>query len=213
MNNQLNSDELDQILDAYITENEILSKETLKDWIHRYPQYERELMELTVTLIKMQATPPADISKEEEDILVQRGISIVHNLLREDQPCRPKKSDSSSPIQGLIKEANRYKISLDQFANLVNLTPAFLAKIDRRLIMYSSIPLQLLESIARVLERDVLSIVKYLQPLPTIPGQMRFKARGTPQIDHQVDFFEEIRKDPELKDDLRQHWLEFETRK
>jgi hypothetical protein len=210
MNNQLKVEELDQILDAYIIENEAMSKETLKEWIRRYPQYERELMDVTVTLIKMQATPPTNISKDEEDILIQRGISVVHNLLREEQARQQKKSDASYPIQGLVKEANRRNISLDQFANLVDLTPALLAKIDRRLIKYSSIPLQLLGSIASVLDRGVLSIVKYLQPRPTIPKQMRFKAHGTPQVGKQVDFFDEIRKDPELKDDLRQYWLEFE---
>jgi hypothetical protein len=213
MNNQLKMEELDLILDAYIIDNEALSKETLKEWIRRYPQYERELMEVTVSLINMQATPPADIAKDEEEILIQRGISVVHNLMREEQAHQGKKPDASYPIKGLVKEANRRNITLDQFAIQVDLTPPFLAKIDRRLIIYSSIPVQLLESIASVLDRDVFSIVKYLQLRPTIPARMRFKARGIPQVSHPVDFFIEIRKDPELKDDLRQQWLEFEAKK
>lgn len=45
MTNQKKHDELQDILQAYIDEATEPSPQTLKEWINRFPEFERELME------------------------------------------------------------------------------------------------------------------------------------------------------------------------
>lgn len=212
MENKYSLDELEQVMDEYVVENESLSKETLKEWIRSYPQYERELIDLTVALINLQSRPSVDISKEEEDILIQRGISVVERIMQDNPIHPPEKVSSSSPIQSLVKEASHRGLSLDQFSERIYLTPSLLVKIDRRLIRFNTIPIQLLEVIATTLDQNIITIVKYFNLQSTIPQGIRFKAKTKPNISLQVNFFEEIRKDPTISIDSRQYWLKFEPK-
>lgn len=204
--------DLDQILDEYVVENESLSKETLREWIKRYPQYERELMDLTVALIQLQSAPSSKISEREEEILVQRGISVVRQILRKDQKATVANPDLSKDFTGLIKEAKVHGLSLDQFARQVLLPPSLLVKIDRHSVRYDSLPVHLFELFANALKQSVFVIAGYCQLTPVIPQGSRFKSKTPPSISPQVNFFDEIRKDSEISDELRNYWLELESR-
>lgn len=211
MENLNNPSNLDQILDEYVVENDSLSKEMLQEWIRRYPQYERELMDLTVALIQLQSAVPAEISEDEEEILVQRGISVVRRLLQDDQNGTADGTGLSKPIQGLVKEAGYHDLSLDQLAEQVCLTPSLLAKIDRHSVEYDSLPPHLFELFAETLHQNVFIVAGYCQLAPAIPQDSRFKSKTAPSVTKQVNFFDEIRKDPEFSDELRKYWLKFES--
>lgn len=211
MENQNSSNELDRILDEYVVENESLNKETLKDWIQRYPQYERELMDLTVALIQMQSIAPDEIAADEEEILVQRGISVARRLLHDNPKGTVEEPGLSRPIKSLIKEAGYRGLSLDQFAEQVRLIPSLLVKIDRHLVRYDSLPLHLLELIADTLKQNLFNIAIHCQLVPVVPQDSRFKSKTPPSVSPQVDFFDEVRKDPGFSDELRRYWLKFES--
>lgn len=71
---------LDDVLDAYAASDEGPSREALEAWVRRYPEYEQELAAFTVDWLHLHhvtAPAPAD----DEETLVLRGMSVVHQIL------------------------------------------------------------------------------------------------------------------------------------
>lgn len=213
MNNQSEIPTLDQVLFEFMTENENPTREALTEWIRRYPQYERELVDLAVDWFQMSLPLPSGSPVEDEAAVVARGVNYVHQFLLEEEAHRQMLPKPSRPFLGFIKEAKTLHISLDQIAERVGLTPALLAAVDQRMMRYASLPAELVQGLVDVLGRDLPTGSLYLQMQPAIPGRQRFKSDQTPQVSEQVDFFDEVRADPDLTEEQRQRWLALEPKR
>lgn len=213
MKNQSETPSLDQVLFDFITENENPTREALTEWIHRYPQYERELIDLTVDWFQMTLPLPDGTPVEDEAMVVKRGVDYVHNYMIEEEARLQATQKTSNPFLGFVREARDFHLTLDEFAKRVGLTPALLAKIDQRMIRYASLPVELLQVLVDTIGRDLPAGAQYLQLQPAISSNQRFKSTQTPQVSEQTDFFDEIRADPDLTEEQRQHWLALETKR
>ena len=81
MNEPMEKERLEDILDAYVASG-IGPNSPLGEWIRRYPDFERELIEFAASWSLMTWLPPAPNAEEvEEERLVLRGMSVVQNLL------------------------------------------------------------------------------------------------------------------------------------
>lgn len=213
MINSFDPDIIDQVVEAYLEACEIPSRETLSEWAHRYPKFERELMDITVAWIQMRTFPPAEPSHpESDDRSIQGGMSIVRKLLDDEQARSDGQPSQIRPIRALFTEASRRRLSQVQFASLLSFTTSILEKINYHLVQYESIPLHLIEAIADVLELDKLSVVAFLQRPAVIPQGAQFKSRQVPQVKPQEDFFDLIRTDPDLTEEQRKYWLMYEAK-
>jgi hypothetical protein len=203
--------ELEDVLDAYVAEVETPSSATLAEWIQRYPHYERELTEFTVAWCQMQSLSPAEGTEPDEDdeALLRHGMNIVQNLLQKQSMQPPSQTQGKhDAFAGLLAQGRSSGLSsLAQLADCVELSAALVRKLDRRLIRYTSIPLQLIETFARILRRDVVTIARYLNGTPTLITGASYKAEQAPGLTGQQDFFEAVRHDPELSEERRQQWL------
>lgn len=212
MNDTLKQENLNDVLDAYLAAAQNPSRETLLEWIRKYPQYEKELTEFTVAWIQMESFPPAEREELDENILVLRGMSVVQNLLHENKAKPTAEQWPRYSIESLIAEGRSQGLQPVQFAELLKLSVALLRKLDRRLILFISIPLELMEAIASTIHREILSVAEYLQREPILPKKAHYKAEQTPFVSEQRDFFDEIRSDQELSEEHRDHWLEMEPK-
>jgi transcriptional regulator with XRE-family HTH domain len=210
MNSLYDQELLDNILDAYVTEVETPNLEVLKEWIRKYPQYQRELTDFTIAWIQMEELPPINRNKTDHDTLVLRAMSVVQNLHRIGEQKSVPSQSAKNPIEKLVAEAETQGFSQDQFAAQLKLSVGLLWKLDRRLIKYSSIPVELIENIAGTLRRGLQIVAEYFQRPPTLATNARYKAKQQPQVSEPTNFFDEVRSDTELSNENRAYWLELE---
>ena len=210
MNSLYGQELLDNILDAYVTEVETPNLEVLKEWIRKYPQYQRELTDFTIAWIQMEELRPINRDKTDHDTLVLRAMSVVQNLYRIGEQKSVPSQSAKNPIEKLVAEAGTQGFSQDQFAAQLKLSVGLLWKLDRRLIKYSSIPVELIENIAGALHRGLQIVAEYFQRSPTLATNARYKAKQQPQVGEPTNFFDEVRSDTELSNENRAYWLELE---
>ena len=210
MNSLYGQELLDNILDAYVTEVETPNLEVLKEWIRKYPQYQRELTDFTIAWIQMEELRPINRDKTDHDTLVLRAMSVVQNLYRIGEQKSVPSQSAKNPIEKLVAEAETQGFSQDQFAAQLKLSVGLLWKLDRRLIKYSSIPVELIENIAGALRRGLQVVAEYFQRSPTLATNARYKAKQQPQVSEPTNFFDEVRSDTELSNENRAYWLELE---
>lgn len=213
MKKQTSAKTLDQVLFEFMTENETPSREALTEWSRRYPQYEQDLVSLATDWFELTLPLSPDTEIEDEELVVQRGIDFVRDFLQEEEMHLPASPKTTRSFLGFIREGIALNLSLDELAARVGLTPALLAKIDRRSVRYASLPLDLIQSLANAVNWDILSGVRFLQLQAAIPSNQRFKSSEAPQVTEQTDFFDEVRADPDLNETQRQHWLALEPKK
>ncbi len=111
------------------------------------------------------------------------------------------------PISGLFAEGKARGMTNFKLADAAELSIALITKLDRRLIDFLTIPGQVIQDLARALERSVESVSQYLQGPPLIPSRAEFKAEQTPRVTRVEDFYEAVRRDKSLSEARRQRLL------
>lgn len=203
--NQLST--LEDVLNAYMAANTERSRDVLAEWIRRYPQYEHELTKFTVNWSLATWLPPTPDRREvDEETLVLRGMSVVqdvlHNLKIDQNP-----ADEKPSIEGLQTEGSTLGLSLSQLADRAKLSIPIVRKLDRRLIRYTSVPLEVIENLANAIQCSVFLVARYLQHKPTFAPGARYRSEQIPVLSEPESFFDAVRNDRTMKDEWRTYWL------
>lgn len=205
MNNRIGPETLDDVLDAFAARDDVPDSAQLAEWIRRYPQYEQELTDFAVAWTQMEHLPPAPHARgADTETLVLRGMSIFQNVRYS------KAAAVQQPLEGIVAPAAQRGLSLDALADALRLNAALVRKLDRRLIAYRRLPLEIKDALAAVLGRPRHIVEEYLQQPGAFARGARHRADQTPSLAAQEDFFEAIRNDPDLDAENRQYWLSLE---
>ncbi len=197
---------LDEVIEAYLASVKEPNKDSLAEWVQLYPQYAQELMDFVAHWSLLKWIPPHENLIEDEEALVTRGMSVLQNVLYQQQ--KQVLAKEEAPLVTLIGEAKKRGIMLEHLAKTSELTMPLIAMLERRLIIYSSIPRKAIENIAQVLGRSVASVSLYLQ-MDAGFSSAHHKADGKLKLAEQQDFFDAIRSDRTISEELRQQWLLF----
>jgi len=212
MNNSIGQYSLDDVLDAYSEVSETPSREVLAEWIARYPQYERDLIEFTVAWIQSEELPELPDDRKDLNARLQGGLSIVQEIYEkrsaEDQA---QNQQSRAKMVSLIMDGSLLGWSTDQFARQINLSVAILRKLENRLMNAATIPTELIKLISDSIQRDPSEIIAYLRQPPMLQAGQMYKSKQPPIIGKPQDFFDAVRNDGELTDEQRIYWLSFES--
>ena len=211
MNKPNGRDKLEDVFDAYVASGAD-PKDPLDEWIRLYPEYEEELIEFAVSWSLMKSLPPApDAEEVDEDTLVLRGMSVVQNLLH------AKSLGSASglvvPFASLVEEGRARGLKPRQLALKAGLGVALLRKLDRCLILFASIPQEVIECLAGIIQSEINRVAAYLQQNPTFATATEHRSEQAPVLIEQEDFFDAVRSDPTIKPEHAAHWLTFERSK
>jgi hypothetical protein len=205
MNDQTHREHLEAVLDDFVAAG-APSSQALAEWTRRYPQFERELTRFAASWQLSGSLPISpDAAHVPDEVLVQRGLGAVQDLLA----AASARAQAEPPIQGLLHEARRLGLRPRQFAAATGLGESLLAKLDRGLIRFASIPSQALEALAFTLQRDLGSIRDYLaQRNPSVAAAAAFKAEQAPQAGEPEDFFAAVTADSTMTAEQRARWLD-----
>jgi hypothetical protein len=210
MNDQIERQTLEDVLDAFVASAADPGDASLADWIRRYPQYERELTEFAASWSLMRSLPPApDAEQVDEETLVLRGMSVVQNLLHRQQTAAVA---AAVPFESLLAEAQSHGLEPAHLAQATGLGVAALAKLERRLIRFGSIPREAIERLAAAVQRGTDAVAAYLQGSPQFAAAAAHRAEQAPQLAEQEDFFEAVRADPTMTEEQRAAWLSLADR-
>lgn len=199
------------VLDAYVA-SDVDTDAVLDEWIKRYPEFEQELTDFAISWNLMRSLPPATDAEEiDVDTLVLRGMSIVQNILH----CQSLESASMSVVlfESLIAEGRTHGLEPRQFALTTKLGDSLLGKLDRRLILFASIPRALIKSLSEAIESTPATVAAYLQQSQRFGVAMEYRSEQAPKLSEQQDFFDAVRTDPTISREHAAHWLKLERSK
>lgn len=200
---------LDDVLNELVAEHDHPTREVLRAWIGRYPQYGRELVDFAAAWADQRALPPAaELSGEEEKSVVNRAMSEVQNLLhaRDARADGAARGADDAPLAGLVAEARKVGFSPRELAQACRLDLALVTKLNARQILPRSIPMSLIQRLAQLLRHSADRITAYLFEPPQMVAGMAFLARGKPQAAEQQSFAEAV-KSSSLSAEEKSRWL------
>jgi hypothetical protein len=205
---------LEDVLDEFACAGP--NRDQLAEWIAVYPEFERELTELTVSWLEikhLQPTPsttdPVDVELKGASILGKVMHVLQSSLASAGSAHDPMKTDSvTSPgAESILERTSRLGIDIRAAAKAIGMSVPMIMSFHQRLIHLTSVPRDALSSLASVLKFSVEELSAYLDQAPLQPPQHQFKAKGAP-VFRKVDFTELVRIDTQLSNDNRRKWLE-----
>lgn len=209
MNEHTRRETVDDVLNAYVASSSRPSYKSLTKWIRRYPHFERELTEFTVGWSLNETLPSVDEPEEvDEDTLVLRGMSVVQGILNNEEWTS---ADKQPPFAGLLKEGKERGLSIHKLAAATRLSAALVRKLDRRLIVFGSIPAKAIDVLAQAIARGKDEVADYLRGQPVLPAGASYKAEEVPELSDAEDFFVAVRTDETLYEEWRRDWLSLES--
>ncbi len=212
MNNPVEASSVEQVLDAYLAASPGPSRERMVEWIARYPQYERELVEFTVAWIQSALLPAVDSPEADRGKRVQIAMEAARRVYAESTHEGTRMAAGRRPLVSLLQEAKLLGFSVDELAGRLYLSVALLRKLENRLFRLETIPLRLTEHVAEALQRGLREISAYLALAPLVPSRVRLKARQRPAPPRQESFQDAVRADDTLGEEQRVYWLSFEEK-
>ncbi len=189
---------LEDVLTSFAVADTATEPATLREWVQLYPQFERELAELASHL---PVDPMALPETGGTEAFIEKGMAGLQALLAKQPPMGDPR-----PIAGLFAEAKQQGLSSNALARKVGLPVTMLAMLDRKLFRFASIPAAVHSALSHALEIPERTIAAFLQGQPTFAVGAAFKSKQAPKLPEQVDFLEELERDPGLSKKARARW-------
>lgn len=140
---------------------------------------------------------------EREFITMLRG-----KLGRGEKTADAAEPGAAAPLEGLLGTCNRLGLLPAQVADAAGLSLTLLAKLDRRLISYGSVPREVINRLARSLRCGAGQVSEYLSGGgPQFVAGAQYKASSAPVLPNQQNFAEAVRSDRTLSPDRKAELL------
>lgn len=189
---------LDDILDEIMLQEQEPNHQALKRWCKRYPEHTEELTRFFATwaVQEVQTERPAI----DEERVANRMVSHALNLLHSQSAAGVQvQTVSDTRLHKMIRARG---LSDDTLVSECGLDRSLLAKLDRHLIAFTSIPQACIDRLARVLECTAETIITALRGEPIPLGS--YKSKGKPTL-RQEEFLDAVATS-DLPDNSKQEW-------
>jgi hypothetical protein len=168
----------------------------LRGWLAKYPEFKSEIIEFATDWVEMEAARvPHEVTREEVDLVVNRTMSRVHQILFD-----AKKPASLTDLMADVKASGH---DLDSFQRAVGVDRSIVSCFAGRLIKPATVPFNLVKAMAEALNRPVEVLQDFLR-LPPMPAGA-YKARNRPQT--KQEDFATILMDADLPEAEKARWL------
>jgi hypothetical protein len=195
-------EDINMILSAYSDAASRPGGTRLEEWVRRYPQHERALVQFALfNFLFERGGAAAEVTPAQETRFLERAALIRQKMMQSATLAR------QSRMRSLIEAAKERGLSVPALAERLFLTPLEIVKLNQRLIRAATIPNALVQQLASLLERSREEIVDYLRLPPTVAAQANYRADRTPHVQEPQDFREALMDSPNLSEDHRAYWL------
>lgn len=193
----------DDILDEILLQETEPRYEALLRWYSQYPEYRDELTRFFA--IWAETNEESERSIIDEERVASRMVSHAMNLLHhQSAPFAKVRSATEIRLHKMIQASG---CSDQTLMDKCNLDDTLLAKLDRHLIMFESIPQQCIQGIAAILRCAVEDVSRALmgEPIPL----SSYKAKGKPVL-RQETFLNAV-ETSELSNSAKDDWRRIVT--
>lgn len=205
MNDHAENPNLNAVLADYLVSTEESRRETLPEWIARYPQCEDALRELAAFRQITEQLPLPEYTPEEETRLTALAVSAVQNALHQ-QHRQQAETQPVEAISSIFDEIERRNIDVMAFAEQTGLSEGILWALDHRQIHYHTIPRQAMDNIANALSLLAATIRNHLSGGMQLVSS-HLKAEQSPVAAQPCTFAYLVELDEDLSEEQKQYWL------
>jgi hypothetical protein len=189
----------EDVLDEIMIQESEPTHEALLRWSNRYPEHREELAEFFATWAVQKETeerPAID-----EDRVASRMVSHALNLLYQQTHSTAKEAQSSSATR-LHRMVNASGLTEEKLMAECDLDETLLAKLDRHLIVFESIPRICIQKLSQALHLAVEEVSRALMGDPIPLGA--HKAKGKP-VGRQELFLDAVATS-DLAENVKKEW-------
>lgn len=195
---------VDDVLNEFVLENEFPSQKSLKNFVSKYPNYEKELIEFSTAWLIQESLPSeAEISLDQEEEILVNTMKYAEQILEQQGI---DINSNSEVISNLAVEIKKRGLTIKKFAEKCNLNISIVTKLNERLILFGSIPKSLIQKISDILECSIESIVYFLSSSPSQVSNASFISNKKPELLNQELFIEAINSSA-LSTEEKMFWL------
>ena len=196
---------LDDVFTAFVAENDEPTAANLQEWVERYPQYRRELVDFAAAWAEQLLLPPApEMELETEKVLIDRAMSYVLTVAYERDTQTQSLAESGKAVHSLTEEARRAGIKPQQLANALVLDLPLISKLNNRQI--TEIPALLISHLGQLLQKPAAVIEAYFAQPPQVAVDAAFLAHGKPASPARQTFADAVRASS-LSVEEKARWL------
>ena len=115
---------LDDALNTFVLENDRPTAGNLQEWVERYPQFRKDLIDFAAVWAEQLVLPEAEeIAAETEKLLVARAMSYVHNVAYSRDVETLRETTTDDPVRSLTGDAQRVGTKPAELARVCRLDP------------------------------------------------------------------------------------------
>ena len=198
---------LDDALNTFVQENDRPTAENLQDWVDRYPQFRKDLVEFAAIWAEQLVLPGADeMGTEAEKVLVDRAMSHVLNVAYHRDVETLEQTTSDEPVRSLTDDAQRVGTKPAQLAKACGLDLSLLSKLNKRQIQPWTIPAVLIAMLAEKLDKAIAALKIFFAGPPRATAGKAYLSRDKPTGMAQQSFADAVRQSS-LSDEEKARWL------
>ena len=202
---------LDDVLNTFVQENDRPTAGNLQEWVERYPQFRKDLIDFAAAWAEQLVLPEAEeIAAETEKLLVDRAMSHVHNVAYSRDLETLRETTTDDPVHSLTGDAHRVGTEPAELARVCRLDLGLLSKLNSRQIQPWTIPAELIGMLAEQLNKTVAALTIFFAGPPRAAIGKAYLSRGKPTASPQQSFAEAVQQSS-LSDEEKARWLSEET--
>ena len=198
---------LDDALNTFVLENDRPTAENVREWVERYPQFRKDLVDFAAVWAEQLVLPAADeMGAEAEKALVDRAMSHVLNVAYNHDVETLEQTTSDDPVRSLTEDARRAGTKPTQLAKACRLDLGLLSKLNDRQIQPWTIPTELFGMFSEHLNKTIPALRIFFARSPRSTAGKAYLSRGKPTGTAQQSFADAVRQSS-LSDEEKTRWL------
>ena len=202
---------LDDALNTFVQENDRPTAGNLQEWVERYPQFRKDLIDFAAAWAEQLVLPAAEeIGAETEKLLVDRAMSHVHNVAYSRDVEMLRDTTTDDPVRSLTGDAERAGTKPAELARACRLDLGLLSKLNSRQIQPWTIPAELIRMLAEQMNKSVPAVMIFFAGSPRAAVGKAYLSRGKPTGTVQQSFAEAVRQSS-LSEEEKARWLSEQT--
>jgi transcriptional regulator with XRE-family HTH domain len=196
---------LDAVLEEYAAAtpsgNDLVILRALSE---KYPQFAGDLADYAAARAVLRHSPAEDLSRDEEHRYGELGLTNLQSVLG----LINANSATQNALESLTETAKSKGLNRSKFAEALGLSTSLLTYLEKRRVDFSSIPKEIVATIAGILQVGEESVSAYLSgPRDLAPGAS-FKTGTRPQDLPAKSFSDAVREDQQLSAEQKKRLLQ-----
>jgi len=198
-------EDIDAILAAYVDASRKAGGTRLEEWVRRYPQHERTLVEFAVyDYVFEHGRTFARLATERESLFLSRAQTVRERLMAKQG--LTAKGKPVCAIRSLLAVAKEHGWPPTALAQRLQLGVSVIVKLERRLLRPETLPRKLITELAQLLDRNYAEVIHYFQQPPTLSSQASYRASRAPHLVGQEEFRAALEASHDMTEEQKSYW-------